>query len=269
MEIKISVIIPNYNRSAYLKEAIESVLLQTVPVFEILVCDDGSTDDSKSVVLSFQDKRIQWIDCGKNGRPAIPRNIGLKQAAGDWVAFLDNDDIWLKEKLETQITVIKQQKVKAVCCNAKVLRAGQETKAYAIHNEDVLLDFQSLVSSNSIICSSVLIKKDLLQKSGGFPESPQLKALEDYAAWLQASLSAAFYFISTPLLCYRDDSAASIRADSLSTEQQLKRIHDHFRKWYQANKMICSRSNYHLLRNTFVSRFLSPRRAKLYNFLHP
>ncbi|NBQ48494.1 MAG: glycosyltransferase family 2 protein, partial [Sphingobacteriia bacterium] len=88
----ISVIIPNYNRAAFLKQAIESVLAQTYPVLEILICDDGSQDESRSVVQAFADHRIQWLDCGRNGRPAIPRNKGVQRAKGQWLAFLDNDD---------------------------------------------------------------------------------------------------------------------------------------------------------------------------------
>ena len=105
-DVKISVIIPNYNRSELLKKAITSVLNQSYAVLEILVCDDGSTDNSKEVIEQFNNQTIKWIDCGKNGRPAIPRNIGVKKAKGNYIAFLDNDDEWLPTKIEEQVKVI-------------------------------------------------------------------------------------------------------------------------------------------------------------------
>lgn len=265
----ISVIIPNYNRAAFLKQAIESVLAQTYPVLEILICDDGSQDESRSVVQAFADDRIQWLDCGRNGRPAIPRNKGIQRAKGQWLAFLDNDDVWLPEKLELQIAALQQQKVHAVCTNAKIIGPGKSPENCAEAQPDQQIDFKTLVKSNVIICSSVVIQKALFLKSGAFPESPSLKALEDYAAWLQASLYTDFYFIGSPLLYYRDDSANSIRTESLSTREQLSRIHKHFRQWSKKNKTGCTKTNYYLLRDTFVTRFLSERRGKLYNFLHP
>lgn len=269
MNYSVSVIIPNFNRASFLKEALTSVLNQTYPVHEILVCDDGSTDDSKTITLSFKDNRIRWVECGRNGRPAVPRNIGIRQAVGEWLAFLDNDDVWLEDKLAKQIAVIKEQQVSAVCCNASVMRDGVMVGLYAAHSTDKLLDFENLVKSNAVICSSVIIEKKLLEAAGRFPESPRLKALEDYAAWLQVSVHKPFYLLSEPLLMYRDDSSHSIRQDSLSTEQQLRQLHNHFRAWYKANKKVCTRSRYHLLRDTFVTRFLSYRRGKLFNLFHP
>lgn len=265
----ISVIIPNYNRSAFLKQAIESVLVQTYPVLEILIMDDGSNDDSRTVVQTFADQRIKWTDCGKNGRPAIPRNEGLRRSLGNYVAFLDNDDIWFADKLERQVEVLEKQQVNAVCGNARILSPQKTEDLYNSTTIDQLIDFETLVQSNTVICSSVLIKKELLLKSGGFPEAPSLRGLEDYAAWLQAIHLSRFYFMAAPLLSYRDDSSNSIRNDSLSTQQQLKIIHDHFRPWYKDNKGICSKAKYELLRNTFVSRFLSYRKGRIYDFFHP
>jgi len=88
----VSVVIANYNRSDMLVKAIQSALEQTYSVLEILVCDDGSTDDSREKVKALNNEKVQWIDSGKNGRPAIPRNIGLSKSKGDWIAILDNDD---------------------------------------------------------------------------------------------------------------------------------------------------------------------------------
>ena len=80
---KVSVIIPTYNRQKTLHRAISSVLNQTYPIHELIICDDGSTDDSKLLVEQFKDQRIKWLDCGRNGMPSIPRNKGIHLASGE------------------------------------------------------------------------------------------------------------------------------------------------------------------------------------------
>src|SRR4051794_13419670 len=103
MENSVSVIIPTWNRAATLGPAIQSVLNQTYPPREVLVCDDGSTDNSVDVVAQLDDQRIRWLPGGRGGRPAIPRNRGIGAATGEWLAFLDSDDEWLPDKLERQL----------------------------------------------------------------------------------------------------------------------------------------------------------------------
>src|SRR5262245_1813867 len=100
---KISVIIPTWNRAQSVKRAISSALRQTHPPHEILVCDDGSTDNTEEVVRAMGDSRVRWIAGPHAGCPAVPRNRGIAASKGDWIAFLDSDDAWLPEKLEAQI----------------------------------------------------------------------------------------------------------------------------------------------------------------------
>ena len=116
MTIKISVIIPTFNRGqTTLLAAINSALNQTYKPFEIIVCDDGSTDNTKNILdLNYISNQIRYIYCGKNGRPSIPRNIGIKKAKGNWIAFLDSEDIWLQNKLETQVNFVKINKLSAI-----------------------------------------------------------------------------------------------------------------------------------------------------------
>lgn len=91
-------------------KAVTSALNQSYSVHEILICDDGSTDNSKELISNLNNPKIKWIDSGKNGRPAIPRNIGIKNAEGNWIAFLDNDDEWLPYKLEKQVCFFRKNK---------------------------------------------------------------------------------------------------------------------------------------------------------------
>lgn len=104
---QVSVIIPTYNRSVLVKEAIESVLAQTLGDLEVLVVDDGSTDDTRKTIEAIADKRVRYF-YKENGGVSSAKNIGLRQAAGEYVAFLDSDDLWEPDYLNTMISAIKK-----------------------------------------------------------------------------------------------------------------------------------------------------------------
>ena len=104
----VSVVIPTYNRASFIIRAIESVLCQTYKPVEIIVVDDGSTDNTVSIVKQTNDQRVRCIVLGKNSGAQYARNIGIKEANGDWIAFLDSDDEWLPDKLHIQIKVLSK-----------------------------------------------------------------------------------------------------------------------------------------------------------------
>ena len=154
----ISVIIPTFNRQRTLLRAIDSVVKQTYPVHEILVCDDGSTDNSRSIIMALNNPLVKWIDCGRNGMPSIPRNMGIKASTGDWIAFLDSDDEWLPDKVQLQVSVLKKSDFKAVSCNAFRI-VNNENKGAYLKFRKKLITFQDFLYTNHVICSSVLVKK--------------------------------------------------------------------------------------------------------------
>ena len=126
----VSVIIPTWNRAISLQRAVRSVLNQTYPVKEIFICDDGSTDDSRNVIMEMKESRITWLDCGRNGRPAIPRNMGIQKSSGDWLAFLDDDDEWLPGKTGEEIIFATKKKCKAVSSNANRISKEKITSLF-------------------------------------------------------------------------------------------------------------------------------------------
>ncbi len=211
---EISVVIPNYNRATLLINAIESALTQTYPVLEILVCDDGSTDNSKELVKNLNNPKVKWIDCGKNGRPAIPRNIGIKQSKGNWIAFLDNDDEWLNTKIYEQVKLIQNTNYLAVSSNAYNINNSNDNKNLLLKYTNPEITFTDLIKENNIICSSVLINKQLLIDNRFFPEAIKFKAIEDYVLWLCLSSKINFAYINKPLLNYLNDSQNSIRKNN-------------------------------------------------------
>ena len=105
----VSVIIPVYNSEKYVKEAIDSVLKQTYQNFEIIVVDDCSTDNSCQIIKKIDDQRIRLIKLDKNSGVAVARNIAIENAKGQYIAFLDSDDIWLEDKLLQQIKQMRKR----------------------------------------------------------------------------------------------------------------------------------------------------------------
>jgi len=106
----VSVIIPAYNQANFIGKAIESVLRQTYQDFEIIVIDDGSTDNTEEITRGFKDKRVKYIKKYKKNRGiSVARNIGIKTARGKYIALLDSDDEWLPEKLDKQINILQSE----------------------------------------------------------------------------------------------------------------------------------------------------------------
>lgn len=264
---QISVVIPNFNRAALLKLAIESVLQQSFPVLEIIVCDDGSTDNAQIVVESFGKELVKWLPCGKNGRPAIPRNKGIQAAKGNVIAFLDNDDTWQPTKLHLQIEELKKG-FGMVCANAMRVSGGKALSKLHSTKGDSTFNFYHLVSTNQVVCSSVIIKKELLIEAGGFPESAGLKALEDYALWLRVSTLTEIRYLDEALVNYTDEISGGIRKDSLSTAQQMKLIYNDFNAWLK-NRPHFDKHLQDVACEVLLRRYLSPAQKYLHRLLQP
>jgi len=218
--VSISVIIPTWNRADTVVRAIQSVLAQTLPPLEVLVCDDGSTDDTEARVRALGDVRVKWVTGPRAGRPAIPRNRGIASAKGDWLAFLDSDDFWLPEKLEKQIKSVLASRNLASCSDAWRIVPGEEGRRPLLGGEDRALTFDSLILDNRVICSSACIHRSLIAKIEGFPEAANLRAVEDFALWLRILQLTHFDYISEPLLNYTDDPKHSIRKYDVGPWQQ-------------------------------------------------
>lgn len=228
---EVSVVIPNYNRSDLLVKAIRSALCQTVPVLEVLVCDDGSTDNCEAAVRALKDGRVRWLPGPRGGCPAIPRNRGIAESRGDWVAFLDNDDEWLPEKLERELALAERLGCRAACANALRLVPGKGTTGRYLSFGRERIAFDDLLSVNLVICSSALLHRSLFERVAGFPEDEGLRALEDYALWLRVATLTDFAFDAEPMLIYRDDAAGSIRGAGVSVWSQRKAVFADFVAW--------------------------------------
>lgn len=187
----VSVVIPSFNSERYIRQTIESVRSQSLTDWELIVVDDGSTDGSPALVENYasNDSRIRLLRLERNaGRPAVPRNVGVRAARGQYVAFLDADDLWHPQKLELQIAALRGQRVRFVSAN--IYRFRDETGiAQPLNTRPdrevavATVDHGRLLRKNSIPTSSVLAEKAILMRQP-FIEDPRYKAIEDYHCWL-------------------------------------------------------------------------------------
>jgi glycosyltransferase involved in cell wall biosynthesis len=227
----VSVIIPTWNRAATVVAAVESALAQTHAPLEVLVCDDGSTDDSAQRIRAMSDPRVRWLPGPRGGRPAFPRNRGIAAARGEWLAFLDSDDEWLPVKLERQLASVRIRGRLASCTNAWRVFPGVDLRERMLSSPDGGVGLTDLLGGNGVICSSAFIHRSLLRDIEGFPEATILKALEDYALWLRVACFSEFDHLSEPLVLYRDEPVASVRADGLDARTQRVEVMADFIAW--------------------------------------
>jgi glycosyltransferase involved in cell wall biosynthesis len=216
------VIIATYNRAAFLDESLRSVLNQRYRPLEILVADDGSTDETRDCVEMFQHPAIQYLHLEHSGRPSVVRNRALELAKGQFVAFLDDDDIWQPNKIERQVEALRSQP-----------HAGfSYTDARLIHSDGVTTDpvlkpeqrlggaiFSALLLDCFIVPSTILIRKDLLDRVGLFDET--LAITEDYDLWLRLAFASRAAFVDEPLAWIRRHEGSISREREILTHQNM------------------------------------------------
>lgn len=184
---KVSVIIPTYNYAKYLPETIDSVLRQTYQDLEIIVIDDGSTDNTKEIIQRYirSSDKIKYI-LQENKGPAAARNRGIKEAKGEYIAFLDSDDIWVTEKLDIQASYLEQNKdifflyAKADVLNEHGKKIGIKPESNQHH------EFKKLIFEWGYFpTATVMIRKECFDKVGFFSED--LRIMEDIHLWIRIS----------------------------------------------------------------------------------
>jgi glycosyltransferase involved in cell wall biosynthesis len=212
----ISVVIPSYNHGRYLGRALQSVLDQTYTNWEAIIIDNHSTDNTDEVMATFSDSRIAYLKIHNNGVIAVSRNAGIKAAKGQWVAFLDSDDWWTIDKLQTCFDYINDN-VDLVYHDLEIVTEKPQffrqkvIKSWQVKSP-VLIDL--LVSGNAIATSSVVVRAKLLKQLNGMCESPDMVAAEDYNTWLRiAQLTDGFRHVSKQLGFYQLHNQGISRKD--------------------------------------------------------
>lgn len=199
----ISAIIPTYNRASYLDEAIQSVLNQdyfnhrdSYP-FELIVVDDGSTDQTQEVVESYED-RVKYIYQEHSG-VSRARNLGLQNSRGSFIAFLDSDDLWKREKIRSQMSLMKVFPEAMVSYTQEIwIRRGMRVNPKRKHQKYSGWIFDKSLPLCLLSLSSTLFRKEIFHEVGLFDE--QLPACEDYDMGIRVALKYPFHLISKPLI---------------------------------------------------------------------
>jgi len=201
----VSVIIPTYNRAHLIGRSIQSVLNQTYQDFEIIVVDDGSTDNTEDIIKKFQkkDERIKYIKNEKNKGGSAARNTGIKAARGKYIAFLDSDDEWMKRKLEKQVRNIEKSTISASISYCGFIRSTKEGFQFFCPAKRGNLYYLQLYKAYISPTSAVMVKRKCFDFVGFFDET--LPARQDYDMWLRLSKRYLFDYISEPLVKIYDN----------------------------------------------------------------
>ena len=192
--MKISVVIPTYNRKETIKRAMDSVLSQSYQNFELIIVDDGSTDETQEIINKFlPHEKIKVISIDNSG-VSKARNIGIQNADSKWIAFLDSDDEWHTDKLTRQMKVIEDDPDAVLIHTNEVwIRNGKHLKQKGIHKKYGGFIFDKCIPLCNISPSTSLIKKSVLEEVGMFDE--KFVVCEDYDLWLKISSKYKVHFI--------------------------------------------------------------------------
>jgi glycosyltransferase involved in cell wall biosynthesis len=232
----ISIVIPTYNSENFITKTLETVCSQTYNNYEVIISDDGSTDDTVETARAFFDRyghRESKILINSHEGAAAARNRGIEVANGDWISFLDSDDLWFEKKLSMVADYILQNEVDVICHSVIEKSSEKEilVKRYDFHNYK-LSPFLSLYRSNSLGTSAVTVKKNLLVEAGLFDES--LPVAHDYDLWLRVAMipNIRIGFIRDPLVYYitRQGNISS------NVEQRLQCLLKIEKKYYKVLK---------------------------------
>lgn len=221
----ISVLMAVHNGEAFLREAIESVLVQSFEDFEFIIVDDGSQDRSVELIESFADARIRLLRNAGNQGLAASLNRGLEAARGEFVARMDADDIALPNRLEVQIGYMREHTAVGACGAARIVRRGGEERLHNTQPAD-RLKYEFLLG-NPLAHPTVMLRKSALV-AHGLKYNPAYRYAQDYDLWARMQDVCDVANLSVPVLIYREHSAqasaSALRKQSLAAQRVRWRL---------------------------------------------
>ena len=223
----VSVIIPVYNGEKYIAESLQCVFQQSYNPIEVIIVDDGSTDNSIQIIYEIPGEKK--IITQQNKDVSDARNSGIKNANGEYIAFLDQDDLWDKTKLEKQIQIfLKDPNVDLVLTDlSKFNDEGREWHPKDRHKASSRLNnrnlFENLIRKNVLMPSAVMVKKSSIKRAGFFDSN--FKTCGDYEMWLRmAALGMKFKYLPEPLTFYRQHGENTSKKIEIMNEDRLRAI---------------------------------------------
>ena len=213
MTPEVSVILPVYNCENYIVETVESVLKQTFKDFELILINDGSTDNSMLRVLKFTDPRIKIVN-QKNRGAASARNFGIRTSAGAFIGFIDGDDLWLPDKIEKQLKCFEKNRDSGVVYTQR-LNIDQDGQVYHGYQPKLYSGWvlDRLYVDNFVCMSSSLVRREVFETVGLLNED--LRMSEDFEFWLRVACQDPFTHLDDALVCYRNHPAQISRHTDL------------------------------------------------------
>jgi teichuronic acid biosynthesis glycosyltransferase TuaG len=236
---RISVVMTTHNSAQHVEAGLSSVLGQTYRDYEVLVVDDASSDETCLKVEQALRGRCEHrlIRLAQNcGGPAEPRNVGIRQAAGEWVALLDADDLWHPQKLEIQVQTASQFGARFVSSEKRWFRTPAETEAssrevHSLTGHAVRRVNQRQLQRKNFLCTSSVLTERRLLLEHPFDPNPAYRAVEDYRCWLdihEAAIDESLQIL-TPLVCYRVSSGSISASKAAMAAKHWRLYGDHFR----------------------------------------
>jgi glycosyltransferase involved in cell wall biosynthesis len=258
---QVSVIIPTYNAARYLKEAVDSVLAQSFKDFEVLVIDDGSTDDTEALMRQYATTPVRYIR-QENAGVSKARNRGIDESLGRYVAFLDADDTWDQRKLERQLSALDQNRGYHACysaftvgdCKLSPLEL-RRSKRQGTAIEDLLMRGNVVGTPSTVLCERSLIKL-----AGGF--DPETSQCADWDMWMRLATQTDFLYLDETLVKYRQHDANMSRNAGLLERDSVRVLEKGFAmpeltERLRAGRRAAFARNYMVLAGTYFQ-------AKLY-----
>lgn len=223
---------PAFNAAQHIRESIQSVIEQTFVDWDLIVVDDGSTDETFAVADSFSNSRIRCVR-RPNGGQAAARNTGVVNTHGEFVAFLDADDLWLPEKLDRQIEVARRTHADVVYCDGYVFfdngdneRSDFFAVVPGLKGGSAMMPL--LYQYNRIATLSAMVKRNVIESVGLFDESRLFQNCEDYELWLRlARAGNTFYGMSDKLMRYRRHEASTTHRNSKMLRPMIEVVKKH------------------------------------------
>lgn len=202
----VSVVMPTYNCSAYIGEAIQSVLGQTYANFEVLVVDNYSSDNTDEVIRNCSDPRVKYFKFNNNGIIAASRNYAVQRSAGDVLAFLDADDVWLPNKLDVQLPFLNERNLAIIASDyfplGEVTFYRRDSRLGRMKFRDY--SYSDALLANPAMTSSVIMRRSDFIDRGEFNESEEYQFIEDWELWLRViQKGEAIRVLGSPLIGYR------------------------------------------------------------------
>ena len=258
----VSVIMPTYNHGHLIADSIQSVINQTHHHWELLIVNNYSNDDTIDVVNNFNDERIRVINFFNNGIIASSRNVGIRESNGEYLAFLDSDDLWVPDKLEKQLKVFEKNKKIVLCSsNCDQFPIGQKNMLKMFTSKYVRLS--KLFLRNDVLNSSVILKRKIINEIGYLNESSEIRTVEDFHYWIKIAIHYpnAIFIMKDRLLKYRihgSNQSGNTIAALVEKHNKIMKIIQEYKATIDVNSMkieekLKKRFNEEILRTNFYN----------------